>query len=645
MQKRNSLKNKVCIFLAFILCTISTHAQQAIEIIRPSYYTTTEKNKTISQILTVWGQGKFKPLKSAIFNGGISDQYYWIHFSVTQPAKETDSLVIQVDNSRLNHIELFEVSGETVRSLGRMGDFFPFKQRNFLHKSFIYRTGLLPDQKKDYFLFADQIGHACIIPLKTYTSKNFNSLTFRDYLFDGVTYGILLFVSMLGLLFFLTSRYSLYLYYSLYIKSAIFWFLSYFGLGYEYLWGKYPFMNTLMAPCMASLSILLNLQICQVLLKLKKVNKPLNNLANAVKAALLLSALFPMFVNLNRYGYTINHLYLVFFLCMILAAMLVVSASVIRYALKGYVEAKVYLIASLLKAGSIINLALLELGLTPASTRMEGLLQMGIFVEIVLLTYALANRYSIFKVKTFEKVIEAHEKERALISKEIHDSISNSLTGIQYSIADIAQNIKYLPEQQLKLKKMLDELGKLQIEARHISHNTMPDYIKENSIADIVEKWVNDLHARTNGHQQAGAIRINFSANKQVINFSEAVKLNIFRIMQELVTNILRHSKATQADLLLSFGKRELTIIAEDNGIGFKPYDKERGGMGIKNIRSRVELLDGNMSIESPLHKRSEESGTTATADLPAAGGYGTMIEIKIPYRNNSLKNKNGYDY
>ena len=60
--------------------------------------------------------------------------------------------------------------------------------------------------------------------------------------------------------------------------------------------------------------------------------------------------------------------------------------------------------------------------------------------------------------------------------------------------------------------------------------------------------------------------------------------------------------------------------------------------------RARVELLDGTIAIQSPLHKRAEPMNASHDDQLPA-GGYGTMIEIKIPYRNNSNQNKNGYDY
>lgn len=465
-------------------------------------------------------------------------------------------------------------------------------------------------------------------------------------MFDGVTYGILLFVSVLSLLFFLTTRHYLYLYYSLYIITAIVWFLSYFGLGYQYLWGNYPAVSTFISPLMACLSIVLNIQICQILLKIAKTNRRLNHVANYAKLVLLAIALFPLFFNLNRHGYVFNHTYLLIFLSSILLAMMIVSYSVIHYALKGFIAARLYLLASLLKAGSIINLALLELGITPAIYNMEEFLQAGIFIEITLLTYALATRYTNYKTGTFAKIIEAHEKERSLISKEIHDSISNSLTGINYGVKNFTRDIDLPALKKIQLEKIFDELNKVQSEARNISHNTMPDYIKSSSIADIVENYVEEIQVKANNYADGkDALQINFSTNKQLINFSEAVKLNIFRIFQELLINIIKHSEATIADFLFSFDKKEMIIIAEDNGVGFSEANKkDSSGMGISNIRSRVELLDGSMVIKSPVHKRNIEPDPSS--DKSALDKeYGTMIRIRIPFKNNLLKNKSGYDY
>ena len=610
-----------------------------------SYYQTNTRNLPIEKIITKFNQKEFKPIRQAVINAGIPEQYYWIHFNVTNKGTRPDSLVINIDNSRLNQLELFEVSGQVAGSLGKSGDFYPFSRRPFFHKNYIYEISLQPGQKKQYFLYVNQVGHACIIPIKLYPAEQFTSVTFNDYLFDGLTFGVLLFVSVLSLLFFLTTRHYLYLYYSLYIKTAIVWFLSYFGLGYQYLWGNYPAVSTLISPLIACLNTVLNIQICQILLRISKTNRPLNDVANGAKLALCAIALFPVLFNLNNHDYTFNHTYLVIFLCSILFAMMIVSYSVIHYALKGFIAARLYLLASLLKAGSIINLALLELGITPAINNMEEFLQAGIFIEITLLTYALATRYTNYKTGTFAKIIEAHEKERSLISKEIHDSISNSLTGVIYGIKNFTRDIDLPAVKKIPLEKIFVELNKVQVEARNISHNTMPDYIKSGSITDIVEIYVEEIQVKANNADGKDALQINFSANKQLINFSEAAKLNIFRIFQELLINIIKHSEATTADFLFSFDKKEMIIIGEDNGIGFDAANqKSNGGMGISNIRSRVELLDGTMVIKSPVHKRAVEP--YLLSDKPVQyKEYGTMIRIKIPHKNNTSKNKAGYDY
>ncbi len=642
---------KKIIFFAGVLVTCSIYAQSPAPgkgtankflIGSLSYLKTDRKDLSIKEVYDRYNSGDFKLFNQSVLNAGIANQYYWIHFNINGKPTVPHSLIIDIDNARLNELELFEVGNNATRSLGKLGDFYPFNQRSIVHKGFLYQVVVSPDQKKDYFLFINQVGHAFVLPIKIADSKSFRSVTFKDYLFDGFTYGLLLFVAVLSLLFFITSKHALYLYYSLYIITTIAWFLSYFGLGYQYLWPNMPSLNTSMAPCMAGINVLLNLQICQILLRLLKTNRILNRLANYTKVALFLVAVFPIAYNLNAHGYAVNFSYLMLFLCVILLAMLVVSFSVTYYAFKGLIAAKFYFFASLLKGLSITNLALLELGVAPAFYNMEASLQIGVFVEIALLTYALATRYTNYKVNTFEKVIEAHEAERSLLSKEIHDGISSALTGINYGIKNFTRNIDHLPADKIaQLKKIFEELSKVQLEARNISHNTMPDYIKNSTITDIVEKHVEEIQNKAKSHSEGGdVVQINFSANEQPVTFSEAVKLNIFRIIQEVLVNILKHSEATNADIIFSFNKKEMIIIAEDNGIGFVHSNSEDvTGMGLRNLRSRVELLEGRLLIKSPIHKR-DASSQMHTQVIQ----FGTMIKITIPYKNNLFKSTS-YDY
>lgn len=590
-----------------------------------SYYPVADKHVVPQQVMTIYKSGAFIPVDMPVLNKGIADKYYWVHFSISGKANTTDSFYLNIDNARLNEIELFELSGDTALSLGRTGDFYPFKQRGIKSKNFLYgiTTG------KAYLLFVNQVGSTFTLPMNVVASGEFNDAADRDLFLDGIVYGILIFVALMSLLFFMASNHMLYFYYSAYVISGMAWLFSYFGLGYAYIWDNYPPLNTAMAPVTASLNIFFNLQICQILLRLYTNKRQLNILFEICKALLLAAAVFPVLLNLNNYGYTVNHTYLVVFLSIILAAMVLVLYTVFTNALKKSIAARLYFFASLIKAGGIINLALLELGIVPAVVNMEEILQAGILVEIFLLTYALASRYARYKLHTFSKVIEAHEKERSIISKEIHDSISNSLTGIHYGLDDMAKGEPNISATgKVTLNKLSFELKRLHTEARNISHNVMPDYINNYSLGDIISRYIEELKTR---QPAAKTVSINFSAGKEIFEFSQEVKLNIFRIVQEILTNVLKHSKATQADIMVEFLKSRLVIIAEDNGVGLQNTLNGEKGKGMQNIASRVELLQGDMKISSHL----------SNADSDKSGkeyNYGTYIEIKIPYRANAQK-------
>jgi len=600
-----------------------------------SYLAVTHPDASIASIQREYQQQHFRPVGRSVYNGGIASQYLWFHFTVSNEDSVRAAIVIDVESPRINELELFEKDDSDIRSLGRLGDFFPFGQRKIIHKNFIYNSYLDPGVSREYFLYVNQVGHTLILPVRIYKSRIFPSVSFRNYLIDGVTYGILLFVSVLGLLFFLSTRHSLYLFYGLYILSAIAWFLSYFGLGYQYLWGDYPRLSTVSAPFFASMNLVLNIQICQILLRLKKIDTAMYRAGNLAKLLLGLAGLFPVFVDLNKYGYAIDHTYLAVFLTIVLASVLAVIVPVLSYSIKGSTVAQVYLISSLLKISSIINLALLELGITPGLYNLEGLLQTGILIEISMLTFAIAQRYTIYKLRSFKQVIAAQEAERENISKEIHDSVSNTLTGVRYALLNMkATEVTASPAARESLHIIEKKIEQVQKEARQISHYMMPDYILRWPLAEIVKRYISDL--KENGVEKDTSTPspgINFSTNEQQVQLSQSVTLNIFRIIQELIANINKHSKASSAEIVLSFGKKSLLIISEDNGVGFPINGTDAAGIGISNIRSRVKTLNGSFNIR-PMTTENEE-----------VVFCGTNITIRIPFYSNAHQKAFAYDY
>ena len=446
-------------------------------------------------------------------------------------------------------------------------------------------------------------------------------------------------------MFFINTGQFLYLSYSLYVLTAIAWFLSFFGLGFQYFWGNHSGFCTPSSPMLASVNIILNIQICQQLLQLKKVSPLFYKAGNICKYLLLASAVFPLLVNLDHYGYSLNHGYLVIFLFTILVSILLVLFSVLLYSIKGSTTARFYFLSSILKVLSIFNLALLELGITPGLYNIEGLLQIGILIEITLLTYAIAYRYTIYRLKTFQQVISAQEEERQKIGREIHDSISNTLSAIKYAVVNLIDKGISSSDSTYRLKKIADEIDNVHKEARNISHFMTPDYIRQFSLSEIIIQYLKNVNDKLEKIDTEKPLKIHFSTNNESGSFSELAKLNTFRIMQELIANILTHSKATTADIVLSFQKSNLVIISEDNGVGFSGRRTREMGQGIRNIKSRVRMLNGIFSLqpsgENSFFNRTGFSGVSDQSKRRT----GSLIVIKIPVRDNVHQKLSLYDY
>ncbi|MBO9204396.1 hypothetical protein J7I42_29175 [Niastella sp. MAH-29] len=576
-------------------------------------------SRSITDIVQRYKAGHFISTGTDVFNGGIPRQYLWFHFEVTNRDTLNSKLLIDIESPRINEMELFEIDAGQVHSIGKCGDFYPFNNRAIYNKNFVFPVSVKKGQSKDYFLFVNQVGHTLMLPVKIFKEPAWQTATAKNYLIDGITYGILLFVAFFSLAFFINTWYSLYLYYSLYIITAILWLLSYFGLGYQFFWGNHPWISTLSSPFLACINIFLNIRICQILLQLKKVNGFIYKAGNWACGLLVAAALFPL-IDMNRYGYTTNHAYLIVFLAIICLAVLVVFFSIFLYSIKGSFVARFYFIASLLKVGSIFNLALLELGWTKGFYQLEGILQMGILIEISLLTAALAQRYATYKQKTIQSVIIGQEDERRRLAQEIHDGIASKLSGIRYSIEPLL--VATGPVNNKDLTSFAAAIKKAQEEVRYVSHYMLPDYIVKNTLPEIIKQYIEELRPRLR------PLNIELSINEQTINLSEQVKLNIFRIVQELISNMLKHARADNAYLSISFDKKELRIVSEDDGIGFHYKGTDSMGIGIRSIRSRVKLLNGSLNIKSPVNMHSENAGTLIDIRIPLARSINEKISL-----------------
>jgi len=208
------------------------------------------------------------------------------------------------------------------------------------------------------------------------------------------------------------------------------------------------------------------------------------------------------------------------------------------------------------------------------------------------------------KLLALTSMIEGQEAERLRIAKDLHDSLGGLLSTVKAHFTTIQNEFKKIEKINLadKTNKLIDEAV---VEVRRISHNMMPQALSISGLKGAVE----DLGLQ---FQQEG-----YETNVEFVNLPETLEptqeVMLYRLLQELLSNIRKHAKATQVTIQLIHHENELTILVEDDGIGFKYAEQlENGGLGLKNINSRVQYLDGTIDWDSEINR-----GTTVTVRIP----------------------------
>ena len=202
--------------------------------------------------------------------------------------------------------------------------------------------------------------------------------------------------------------------------------------------------------------------------------------------------------------------------------------------------------------------------------------------------------------KVFNAMLEGEEKERLRISKDLHDGLGGMLSGIHLKLAKVN-----MENQQENLKLRIDDVlstldGSLN-ELRMIARNLMPKTLKKYGIKAALKDYC-QLMSNT-----ATTVSLQYYGN---INLDSAYQTTIYRIVQELINNAVKHSEANEVLVQLFTEPYHISITVEDNGKGFDTKS-QGGGLGLSNLKNRVEYLGGILDIQSE-----ENKGTTANIEI-----------------------------
>jgi two-component system NarL family sensor kinase len=188
----------------------------------------------------------------------------------------------------------------------------------------------------------------------------------------------------------------------------------------------------------------------------------------------------------------------------------------------------------------------------------------------------------------------------------LHDGVGQLFSAVRMNLSSLMERVVLInaDEQALaeKTLAMVDESCK---EVRTIAHQMMPNILLKTGLASAIKDFVNKIDSQH--------LKINLEAYGLDERLDNNVEIVLYRVVQECVNNVIKHSKANRLDINLTREERDISVTIEDNGVGFNTADKLKfEGIGLKNIITRVKYLKGSVDISSDQNK-------------------GTLVAIYIP--------------
>ena len=207
------------------------------------------------------------------------------------------------------------------------------------------------------------------------------------------------------------------------------------------------------------------------------------------------------------------------------------------------------------------------------------------------------------------QVIQAQEQERQKIAVELHDHSGQALLGLRAELQALKHFLPPDSHQALEQIAYLDQIVySLSQDLRQLAHDLHPPMLFEMGLAPAVEQFLDEF-----GRRMAIAITFDFQHERQMKRLPRKIELNLYRILQEALTNLAKHAQASKVKVKLCLESQQVLLSIADDGVGISPQlRKSSPGFGLIGIRQRVRSLGGSLAISSQ-------------------PGWGTQLVVEIP--------------
>jgi signal transduction histidine kinase len=206
-----------------------------------------------------------------------------------------------------------------------------------------------------------------------------------------------------------------------------------------------------------------------------------------------------------------------------------------------------------------------------------------------------------------EAILKGQDEERRRLAKDLHDGLGGILSSARYSLNDMRENLVISADNASAFDRTMGMLDKSITELRRVAHNMMPESLMNQSLSEALSDTCSQISA-------SGALQVDYiELGMNDVHPDNSVRVAVYRVVQELLNNIVKHAGAASAIVQVIAKDHMLHITVEDKGKGFDTRQlADAAGIGYKNIRNRIDYLKGTIDVRSE-----DQKGTSVYIEIP----------------------------
>ncbi len=603
---------------------------------------------TFDQIRSREKSGLFTPMRDYPVQFLLPNKVYWIRIELQNSAKTSENeWLVEFYDFQINHLEMYTptINGHYLQKIA--GFSYPFKQKEFQHKNFVFQLPYF--EEGITFLYA-KIKPTVPVTVRgrVTTISNFSSYASMEYFFLALFYGVCLAMIFYNLFLYITIRDKTYLYYIYYVFGAVLFASARDGLGFQFLWPNLQIINKYIFNFSNLFMIFWEIMYARSFLNTRK-NQPVIDrflryiIVGRLVIYLITTFLLPEFSN----QVSIDIITLAF----------IYYAGIVSYQ-NNYKPTFYYLVAFTCMLVGYVTFAFTNIGIISHNIFTIYSINLGLVIEMLLLSFALASRIKILQREKIQaqnetiKQLVVNEELKDTVNKELEQKVlertkeletknkeldafvyksSHDLKGPLNSISGLA-TIGMMEDDVTKMKEyfrltrdttrrlqstIVDLLSLTKVKETTVSKRSL-------NISELLDEVV-DNFAHDENYSQV-VIQKKIEIEKEVVSDEGLMK----SILQNLVENGLKYrdprKENQKLDIYLKNVNGHITLKVSDNGIGIGIEDKKKvfdmfykinpksvgTGLGLHILKTAVEKLGGIIELESERGK-----GSTFTVQLP----------------------------